>query len=257
MTSTSARNAPGRGPARLWAALVWLAVWQAASWALGQRLLLPSPAEVLLCLGRMAATAEYWQTLARSAGRILCGFLAALTAGAVLAALSARYRAARTLLHPLVAAVKAVPVVSFIILALVWLPSRRLSVFISALMAFPVIYLNLLEGAGRMDPQLLEMARVFRVPLLRRLRDLYIPQVLPWLRSACSLGMGLCWKSGAAAEVIGLPAGTVGEGLYHAKIYLETQELFAWTVSIVAAAAAMERLTTLALDRLEKRGEHR
>ena len=257
MTSTSARNAPGRGPARLWAALVWLAVWQAASWALGQRLLLPSPAEVLLCLGRMAATAEYWQTLARSAGRILCGFLAALTAGAVLAALSARYRAARTLLHPLVAAVKAVPVVSFIILALVWLPSRRLSVFISALMAFPVIYLNLLEGAGRTDPQLLEMARVFRVPLLRRLRDLYIPQVLPWLRSACSLGMGLCWKSGAAAEVIGLPAGTVGEGLYHAKIYLETQELFAWTVSIVAAAAAMERLTTLALDRLEKRGEHR
>ena len=253
MTSTSARNAPGRGPARLWAALVWLAVWQAASWALGQRLLLPSPAEVLLCLGRMAATAEYWQTLARSAGRILCGFLAALTAGAVLAALSARYRAARTLLHPLVAAVKAVPVVSFIILALVW----RLSVFISALMAFPVIYLNLLEGAGRTDPQLLEMARVFRVPLLRRLRDLYIPQVLPWLRSACSLGMGLCWKSGAAAEVIGLPAGTVGEGLYHAKIYLETQELFAWTVSIVAAAAAMERLTTLALDRLEKRGEHR
>ena len=257
MTSTSARNAPGRGPARLWAALVWLAVWQAASWALGQRLLLPSPAEVLLCLGRMAATAEYWQTLARSAGRILCGFLAALTAGAVLAALSARYRAARTLLHPLVAAVKAVPVVSFIILALVWLPSRRLSVFISALMAFPVIYLNLLEGAGRTDPQLLEMARVFRVPLLRRLRDLYIPQVLPWLRSACSLGMGLCWKSGAAAEVIGLPAGTVGEGLYHAKISLETQELFAWTVSIVAAAAAMERLTTLALDRLEKRGEHR
>ena len=152
---------------------------------------------------------------------------------------------------------KAVPVVSFIILALVWLPSRRLSVFISALMAFPVIYLNLREGAGRTDPQLLERARVFRVPLLRRLRDLYIPQVLPWLRSACSLGMGLCWKSGAAAEVIGLPAGTVGEGLYHAKIYLETPELFAWTVSIVAAAAAMERLTTLALDRLEKRRERR
>ena len=81
--------------------------------------------------------------------------------------------------------------------------------------------------------------------------------MLPWLRSACSLGMGLCWKSGAAAEVIGLPAGTVGEGLYHAKIYLETPELFAWTVSIVAAAAAMERLATLALDRLEKRRERR
>ena len=255
MISTSARNGPGRGPARLWAALVWLAVWQAASWALGQRLLLPSPVEVLLCLGRMAAAAEYWQTLACSAGRILCGFLAALTAGAALCALSARFQTVRALLRPLVTAVKAVPVVSFIILALVWLPARRLSVFISALIAFPVIYLNLLEGVGHMDPQLLEMARAFRVPRFRQVRDLYIPQVLPWLRSACSLGMGLCWKSGAAAEVIGLPAGTVGEGLYRAKIYLETPELFAWTVSIVAASAAMERLMMLALDRLEKRGE--
>ena len=248
MTSTSARNAPGRGPARLWAALVWLAVWQAASWALGQRLLLPSPTEVLLCLGRMAATAGYWQTLARSAGRILCGFLAALTAGAVLAALSARYRAVRTLLHPLVAAVKAVPVVSFIILALVWLPSRRLSVFISALMAFPVIYLTLLEGTGRTDPQLLEMARVFRVPLLRRLRDLYIPQVLPWLRSACSLGMGLCWKSGAAAEVIGLPAGSIGEALYTAKVYFQTGDLFAWTAVIVTVSVIFERLFLRLVD---------
>ena len=91
------------------------------------------------------------------------------------------------------------------------------------------------------------------VGLLRRLRDLYIPQVLPWLRSACSLGMGLCWKSGAAAEVISLPAGTVGEGLYHAKIYLETPELFAWTLVIVLISVGFEKLFMAALGALERR----
>lgn len=251
-----------RHPIRPWAVLFWLLAWQGAAMTLAAafphgELLLASPVSALVRLVSLAGTGAFWAAVGRSAAAILGGFVLSCVLAASLAALSARFRAVGELLAPLVAAVKAVPVVSFIILALVWLPSRRLSVFISALMAFPVIYLNLLEGAGRTDPQLLEMARVFRVPLLRRLRDLYIPQVLPWLRSACSLGMGLCWKSGAAAEVIGLPAGTVGEGLYHAKIYLETPELFAWTVSIVAAAAAMERLTTLALDRLEKRRERR
>lgn len=220
--------------------------------ALGQRLLLPSPAEVLACLGRLVLTGAYWQAVGRSAARILGGFLLACIAGTALAALAARFRPVRELLWPLVTAAKAVPVVSFIILALVWLPSRHLPLFISALMVFPTVYLNLLEGIGRTDPQLLEMARVFRVPVSRQLRDVYIPQLLPWFRSACSLGLGLCWKSGVAAEVIGLPAGSVGDALYTAKIYLETPELFAWTATIVAASAVFEKLVLRLLDQLGK-----
>lgn len=248
MTSISAR----KEHVRVWAVAVWLVVWQLAAMALGQRLLLPSPAEVLACLGRLALTGAYWLAVGRSAVRILGGFLLACIAGTVLAALAARFRPVRELLRPLVTAAKAVPVVSFIILALVWLPARHLPLFISALMVFPTVYLNLLEGIGRTDPQLLEMARVFRVPVSRQLRDVYIPQLLPWFRSACSVGLGLCWKSGVAAEVIGLPAGSVGDALYTAKIYLETPELFAWTVTIVAASALFEKLALRLLDQLGK-----
>lgn len=140
------------------------------------------------------------------------------------------------------AVIKAVPVASFIILALVWLDSRSLSFFISALMVFPPVYLNVLEGLCRTDRQLLEMARVFRVPLSRRLRYIALPQVLPYFRTALSLALGLCWKAGAAAEVIGLPAGTIGERLYTAKVYFQTPDLFAWTLAIVAVSVLAERL---------------
>ena len=230
------------GSVRLWAAAFWLLVWEGASLALaattgGRMLLLASPVQALGRLLALAGTAAFWQAVAFSSLRILGGFLLACALAAVLAPLAARFQWIRDLLSPLVAVVKAVPVVSFIILAL-----------ISALMVFPPVYLNVLEGIGHTDRQLLEMARVFRVPVSRQLRGIYLPAVLPYFRSAVSLGLGLCWKSGAAAEVIGLPAGSIGEALYTAKVYFQTGDLFAWTAVIVTVSVIFERLFLRLVD---------
>ena len=183
-------------PVRLWAAAFWLLVWEGASLALasttgGRMLLLASPVQALGRLIALAGTVAFWQGVAFSSLRILGGFLLACVLAVALAALSARLRWVRDLLSPLVAVVKAVPVVSFIILALIFFSSENLSLLISALMVFPPVYLNVLEGIGRTDVQLLEMARVFRVPLSRQLRGIYLPAVLPYFRSAVSLGLGL------------------------------------------------------------------
>ena len=132
---------------RLWAVVFWLLVWQGASMALAAlyphgALLLASPLSALARLGELAVTAAFWRTALTSATRILGGFLLACALAVVLAALAARYRRVEELLAPLVSAVKAVPVASFIILALVWLDSRQLPLFIAALMAFPVVSLS-------------------------------------------------------------------------------------------------------------------
>ena len=240
-------------PVRLWAAAFWLLVWEGASLALasttgGRMLLQASPVQALGRLIALAATAEFWRAAAFSSLRILGGFFLSCVLAVALAALAARLRWVRELLSPLVAVVKAVPVVSFIILALIFFSSENLSLLISALMVFPPVYLNVLEGIGHTDVQLLEMARVFRVPLSRQLRGIYLPAVLPYFRSAVSLGLGLCWKSGAAAEVIGLPAGSIGEALYTAKVYFQTGDLFAWTAVIVAISVLFERLFLRLVD---------
>ena len=240
-------------PVRLWAAAFWLLVWEGASLALaattgGRMLLLASPVQALGRLIDLAGTPEFWRAAAFSSLRILGGFFLSCVLAVALAALAARLRWVRELLSPLVAVVKAVPVVSFIILALIFFSSENLSLLIAALMVFPPVYLNVLEGIEHTDRQLLEMARVFRVPLSRQLRGIYLPAVLPYFRSAVSLGLGLCWKSGAAAEVIGLPDGSIGEALYTAKVYFQTGDLFAWTAVIVAISVLFERLFLRLVD---------
>ena len=216
--------------------------------ALDQEILLVSPISVIVRLFSLMTTLPFWESIWFSFIRICSGFLAAVIAGTLLAALSVRFRRISELLAPLMLAVKAIPVASFIILVLIWIPSRNLSVFISFLMVLPVIYTNVLDGIRSANADLLEMARVFSITVWRKIRYIYIFQVFPFFRSACTISLGLCWKSGIAAEVIGIPDGSIGENLYQAKIYLNTPDLFAWTLVIVLISLGFEKLFLFLLD---------
>ena len=243
---------------RPWAVAVWLLIWQLGSMAMAWAyphgsILLASPVQSALRLLELGATGAFWRTIAWSSVRIFGGYLLACALGVVLAALSARFRRLRELMAPAVAAIKAIPVVSFIILVLVFLDARQLPLFIAGLMVFPPIYLNTLTAILHTDPALLEMARVYRVPLSRRLWGIYLPAVLPQFRAAASLALGLCWKSGVAAEVIGLPTGSIGEQLYSAKVYFLTPDLFAWTAVIMTVSVLFEKLFLAVLDRLVRK----
>ena len=120
-------------------------------------------------------------------------------------------------------------------------------------MVFPPVYRNVLDGIRCTDRKLLEMAQVFRVPFSRRLRGIYLPQVMPYFRAAVSTALGLSWKAGTAAEVIGLCSGTIGEQLYTAKVYFQTADLFAWTAVIVLLSVLFERLFLRGVDELAGR----
>lgn len=248
---------PQKQAFRVWAIVVWLLVWQIAALAIGQEILLVSPVSVVLRLLRLSITAAFWRSLIFSLSRIALGFLSAMACGVVLAGLSVRFVRIRELLAPLLFTVKATPVASFVILALIWVPSRNLSVLIAFLMALPIVYANVLSGIEQTDPQLLEMAALFRVPFSRKLRYIYVSQVLPYFRTACSLALGLCWKSGIAAEVIGLPRGSIGENLYQSKIYLDTPDLFAWTLTIILISVLFEKCFLWVIDRIMRRLEGR
>ncbi len=232
---------------RIGAAVFWLAVWQAAALAVQRDFLLASPMQVARTLITLVPTGDFWGTIGWSLGRIALGFTGAAVLGAVLAISSAAWPVARTLWEPAIAAIRSAPVVSFIILLLLWTDSSHLPVFTSLLMVLPVMYANVLQGIAQRDKAMLEAAAVFRVPFRRRIVAIDIPAALPFLAAATRVGVGLAWKSGVAAEVIGVATGSIGERLYEAKIFLSSADLFAWTIVIVVLSVACERLLLRAL----------
>lgn len=226
---------------RLLPSLFWVLVWQLISMAVGHRLLLASPLETLVRLTELIQTADFWLSVLFTLGHILAGFFAAVVLGTIFGALSAEFDWMGELLSPLLSVIKSIPVASFVIVALIWVPSKRLSVLISFLIALPLIYTAVLDGLTHIDPKLRQMAQVFRMPVLNRILSIDLPTVLPRLISSASVAIGLAWKSGVAAEVIGIPTGSIGERLYKAKVYLATPDLFAWTLTIVLASMLCER----------------
>ena len=236
----------------IWAVIFWLCVWQIAAWWVDAPILLVSPLKACQRLVQLVWEADFWQSVLFSVGYILLGFAISAVLAIVLAALAYRFRLIRQLIAPLSATVKAIPVASFVILVLLWIPSRQLSIVISLLIGFPVIYTNVLMGLDSTDPKLIEMAHLFRVPFTRQLRAIYLHSVLPFLHSGLSVAIGLCWKSGVAAEVIGIPKGSIGEKLYQAKVYLETPDLFCWTLTIVLLSIACEKLLVLLMNLVTK-----
>ena len=231
------------------AVVFWLAVWQLAAAAIGQEVFLVSPLQAAGTLVQLLPQPDFWQRVGFSAGHILLGFLLGAVCSVVCSVAAERWVWVDALLSPVIQLVKATPVASFIILALVWVSGKSLSILISFLMVLPVLYGAVRTGIESADPQLLEMARVFRLPLARRVRAIWLPAVLPAFRQGCSVALGICWKSGVAAEVIGLPDGSIGDALYRAKITLSTGELFAWTFVIILLSAAFEKLFLALLDK--------
>ena len=235
-------RAPLRKINSLPALLFWSALWWAAAAMLHNPLLLPGPVQVFLCLGKLMQTAAFWQTVMLSIGRILLGVVLAVALGTLLAVLTTRSRLLEVLICPAMTAMQATPVASFTILVLIWLDRDWVPVLICGMMVLPVIHGSVSAGIRTVDAQLLEMAEVFRLPRLRILRRIYVPSVMPFFRTACSSALGLGWKAGIAAEVLTVPRTSMGRMISEAKLYLMTEELFAWTLTVIVLSLLLQKI---------------
>lgn len=228
----------------------WILIWEAISIIVGQELLVPSPGLTIRTLLRLAQTQKFWLSTLMSLLRIAAGFTVGTALGAALGFLTHYSKLADTFLSPVMRLIRAVPVASFIILALVWIKTEALPSFISAAMAAPMVWQSVSGALGSdVDRQLIEMARVYRLGKPKIFVRIVLPSVAPAFISSSVSALGFAWKSGVAAEVICQPALSIGRQLQTAKLTLETAEVFAWTATVCVVSTLLEKLLRKAAKR--------
>ena len=233
--------------------LFWLAVWAFISFRINSKLLFPAPLDVIKAMGELIVTADFWKISAQSLLRVVSGILISIAIGSALAVITEFSSLLRAVLSPALGIVKATPVASFIILALLWIDRNALPIYITALIVVPIVWSNLSEGIRSVDRELIEVTRIYGFSPAKKLRKLYVPSVAPFFMAACKSSLGMAWKAGISAEVLSTPKYAIGTELYFSKTYLETPTLFAWSAVIIILSVVIEKLFVWCLSLLGKR----
>ncbi|MBQ9116665.1 MAG: ABC transporter permease subunit [Clostridia bacterium] len=224
---------------------VWMLVWQVAAMAVGLEAILPTPLACLKALIAMLPKGSFWVAVAFTLGRIICGYVVGCVVGAVMGIAAYFVPAVGALLRPFMSVVRATPVVSFALLAWLWLSPKGVPILISSLMVIPVVFGNVCAGLESHSSQLREVAYVYGFSPVECMKNLFLPAVLPYFFAGCLTALGLSWKAGVAAEMLVVTENSIGMGLYDSKQYFEHADLFAWTAVAVMLSFLFEWVVKL------------
>ncbi|MHB1453032.1 MAG: ATP-binding cassette domain-containing protein [Saccharofermentanales bacterium] len=248
--ATGFRSTARRVFTGLCVAAAWLLIWQMLSLYVNKELFVPGPMKVLLRLSGLVITPGFWKITLSTIARIIIGFSAGTVLGAAMAVLTTGFHLADVFFRPAQHVIKATPIASFIILALVWIKGGNIPSFISFLMVMPIIWANVSKGITQTDPKLLEMARIYRFSKTQTVFQIYVHSVMPYFAASATTSMGLAWKAGIAAEVLAIPQAAIGTAIYDSKIYLETVDLFAWSLVVILLSIILEKVISVFLKRI-------
>lgn len=222
------------------AVLFWVAIWHMAAVIVAKPVLLPTPFETLKTLFSLMKEKEFYIKCGVSILRITIGYVGGVVFGTAIGALTYKSKSASVFLSPINALIKATPVASFIILLLVWMKKSAIPSFTSFLIVTPIVWSSVKASLESVDGGIIEAASVFNLSLGKKIKFVYLPSVKLKYISSLETSLGLAWKSGIAAEVLCTPKNSIGRELYNSKVYLETDDLFAWTLCVVILSIAIE-----------------
>lgn len=231
----------------------WLGLWQLIYTVVGLDVLVASPLNVAKRIFEFLPDGEFWLSIFNSFKGVLLGYILGVAIGTVMGIATAFSSVLNTLFKPFLTAVKTTPVVSFIILALIWLSKIEVPIFITFLMVLPVVWANVSGGITDTDKSLIEMANAYNFGFVKKLKLIYLPSAIPYFVTACKTAVGLGWKAGIAAEVLCTPQNSIGINLRNSQVYLETVDLFAWTAIVIVLSLLLEKVLVTVFDLVFKK----
>lgn len=220
--------------------LLLFLVWKVISLFAGSEQIFPSPERTLLSVLKVFVRDGFWPSFLLTISRGLSGFIISLFMAFLIGIPAGLNRSIYLLISPFLVVFRSTPVISLILLAIIWLGNERVPVFIAVLTMFPIITTNIIDGIRNVDKSLVEMGRIYGINKRRIIREIYIPSIIPFTTSGISSALGFGWRAIIIGEVLSQPQYGIGTQMQNAQIYLQVSELIAWTLIAIIISYLFE-----------------
>jgi len=227
---------------KLFIVIFWILMWEMLAIVISKEIYFPSPFSTCKALIKLLSFKTTYIVILFSSYRTILGYALSCLFGIILGYFCGIYQFMYELFKPLVSIIRTVPVMSIIIIALLWFKDTNVPIFVTFLMCFPIIWTNTVSGIKNTDIKLLQMCKVYNIKNWRVIKSVYLYSSLPYIKASMVSSLGIAWKVTSAAEVLSLPKYSIGRFLYDSKVYLETPDLFAWTIIIIILSSLFEKL---------------
>lgn len=222
--------------------IFWIAMWEILSLVINREIYLPSPISAFEALLNLLKSKETYITIIHSTYRTIAGFVISCAVGIAMGYTCGVNKFFYDLFNPLISIIRTIPVMSIIIIAIIWFKDTNVPIFVAFLMCFPIIWTNTVSGIQSTDVELLQMCKIYNIKKINVIKSVYFYSALPYINASMISALGISWKVTSAAEVLSLPKYSIGSHLYDSKVYLEIPDLFAWTVIIIFLSHVFEAL---------------
>lgn len=227
------KNRTKRRIATIFSAILLLVLWQVLAMVVNQPEFFPSVPRLLATLFELFLTGNFYLSIGATILRGIVGMFISLLFAAGLAGLFARYEWLYELFRPLLTVMRSVPVISFILLALIFLHAESIPLLIGFLTMFPLLTENLTKGISNQRVGLSVMAKQFCLSRRNRFTQIFYPQLKPFLYSGLASAAGFGWRAIIMGEVLSQCSFGIGSEMKRAQTFIAVPELLAWTLMAI------------------------
>lgn len=232
---------------RLLLVLLILIVWKVAASGM-PAFVLPGPERVWHAWRTLVATDTFWRDLGATFGRVVVGFLLSAVAGTVGGLVLGASRPLAQFFEPILAVVNTISSAIWAIFAIIWFGiSNATTVFVVFMTAMPLVLTNVWAGTQTVSADYIELARTFRMSRFKVITKIYLPTIMPYFFSGARLAFGFGWRVSLVAETLGATNG-IGFRLRQAADLVQTDQVFAWTLTLVTMMVVLEMMILKPLE---------
>lgn len=222
--------------------------WQLLSWQMAQPQLIPSFPDLIRALFRLVYSPGFLVSIGTTCLRACVGLLLSLAAASITAFLLNRSEGIRLLFMPWLSLLRSVPVISFILLALIFLNPEMIPLLIAFLTMYPLLTENLLKGLMNRRDSWKILARQFHLNAWNRLFQINYPQLKPYLFSGLASAVGFGWRAIIMGEVLSQCVDGIGKRMKEAQVFIDVPELIAWTLVAIVLSWLTDKLISRLSD---------